>query len=176
MIAALWTLWSQASAAGITVENAATHMVNDFYVVDADIKYQLSDEAIEAITNGVPVTITIEIEIRQPRNYLWDVKIAKIRQRYRVEHHALTGQYLIVNLVNGTRRHFPSIDAAALALGTLEQVPVVKQGRLSPHSTYKASLRARLDLEALPAPLRLIAFFSPSWYLSSGWYRWEFDS
>ena len=32
----------------------------------------------------------------------------------------------------------------------------------------------RAEIEALPAPLRPIAYVSPSWRLSSGWYEWVF--
>jgi hypothetical protein len=37
---------------------------------------------------------------------------------------------------------------------------------------YEGALRARLDIEALPAPLRVFAYLSDDWRLTSEWYTW----
>jgi hypothetical protein len=160
-------------AAGIIIQRATARLVNDVYMVDATIHYQFSQRAIEALANGIALTLIVEIEVRQRRAYLWDPKVATISQRFRLEHHALSKQYVVTNLITDMRRNFPSLDEAIAILGKIEGVPIIEQRLLNPDRSYQARIRARLDIEALPALLQPIAYFSSDWYLSSPWYTWE---
>ena len=46
------------------------------------------------------------------------------------------------------------------------------KGLLATSERYEGALRAWLDIEALPAPLRLLAYLSDDWPLTSEWYTW----
>jgi len=59
-----------------------------------------------------------------------------------------------------TVRRFPLIDA-----------PVLEEGR-----GYDVRLRAVLDEEQFPGPLRLLAFWRRDWSIASDWYRWPLVS
>ena len=39
---------------------------------------------------------------------------------------------------------------------------------------YEASIRLRLDVNALPKPFQVNALASRDWTLQSEWYRWSF--
>ena len=41
-----------------------------------------------------------------------------------------------------------------------------------PAGDYSVDLRVGLDIEALPTPLRPVAYTSLSWRLNSGWTTW----
>ena len=43
---------------------------------------------------------------------------------------------------------------------------------LAAQGEYLVRMRAHLDIETLPAPLRPVAYTSPSWHLNSGWTTW----
>jgi hypothetical protein len=43
---------------------------------------------------------------------------------------------------------------------------------LDSDAAYRGRLRARLDIEALPSPLRPLAYVSPSWHSTGEWYEW----
>jgi hypothetical protein len=40
---------------------------------------------------------------------------------------------------------------------------------------YKIRLRGSLDIESLPTPVRLIAYVSSAWDMSSEWHTWSLD-
>jgi hypothetical protein len=42
---------------------------------------------------------------------------------------------------------------------------------MKPERAISLALKARLDIESLPTPLRALAYVSPEWYLSSRWYK-----
>lgn len=165
---------SPADLPGITINRASLRVENDFYVMDGEMRYNFGDEALKALSNGVPLVFMTEGEIRLERKYLWDITLAKARRNLRLQRHALTGQYLVVNLDTGIQQSFRTLEEAALALGQVERLPVIETHALYPPARYRAGIRVRLDIESLPPPLRLVAYLSPHWRrLSSPWREWE---
>ena len=155
------------------VHEAHTELVNEVYQLDAWIDIRLGEEVVDALQSGVPITIEIDIEVYRPRRYLWNERIASLRQRYRLEYHALSERYLVTNLNTRAQQSYPIRGAAIAAVGVINDLPVLDRKLLTEGKGYMARLRARLDIEALPAPLRVLAYLSPSWRASSTWYAWE---
>ena len=90
-----------------------------------------------------------------------------------MEYHALSRQYLVNNLNSGERRSFPSRNAALDFMGQINGFPLLDQGLLTSNEKYEGALRAALDIESLPAPLRLFTYLSDDWRLTSEWYTWS---
>lgn len=162
-----------ALAGGFVVREAHTDLVDEVYHLDAQIDYKLSDTVLDALENGVPITIEIRIEVYRPREYLWKEEVASLRQRYRLEYHALSQQYLVTNLNTRAQQSYPGRSAAIEAVGAITDLPMLDRRLLKRGEHYMARLRASLDIEALPAPLRLLAYLSSDWRVSSKWYAWE---
>jgi len=162
-----------AAAPGITIEWVSLRAEKNLFLMEGETRYNFSDEALEALSSGVPLNFMIEIEVRQLRNYFWDTTVAEARENLRLEHHALTDQYLVVNLNTDTQRSFRTIEDAARVLGRVEQIPIIEKQFLDPKASYQVRIRVRLDTESLPPPLRLVAHFSSQWWLSSPWYELE---
>ena len=62
---------------------------------------------------------------------------------------------------------------AVEALGTIADFPLLDAYLLEGEKHYMLYVRARLDIEALPSPLRPLAYLSSLWRLESEWYRWQ---
>lgn len=160
-------------AGSIAIDSAESAVVNDMYVVNADVEFAFSDDAIEAIKSGIALYIDVDFRIARERPYLWDPDILTLSRRYQIERHALTDRYVITDLVTDDRRTHDSLEAAIHDLGRIRGVPLAEAGLLEDGKEYWIEVRARLDLESLPAPLRPLAYISPSWRMSSGWYEWK---
>ena len=158
------------------VQRAETSVVNDVYVLNAEIDYRFNDEVLEALENGVPLTLEVDIEILRPRQWMWNETFTSLRQRYRLLYHALTQQYLVKNINSDIQYNFPTQQAAITALGTITDLPLLDKRLLEPGEQYLARMRANLDLESLPTPLRLLAYLSPQWHLDSEWFTWPLQS
>jgi hypothetical protein len=167
---ALWT--AGVSAAGFDIVSAATRLEGGVYRLHARIDYRFSPPALDALHNGVPLTVELEMEVRRRRAWVWDEMVYALTQRFRIEYHTLSQQYLVSNLNSGERRGFPTRSAALQFMGQISEFPLLDQGLLVPGERYEGALRVQLDREALPAPLRLVAYLSDDWRLSSEWYPW----
>ena len=150
-----------------------TKLEEGVYLLDADIDYRFSEESLQALDNGVPLTVQLTIEIERVRNWWLDAEVATLQQRYSLQYHALSHQYLMRNLNSGAFYSYPSYRSGVLALGSLRDFPLLDSKLLLPDSEYKVSMQAELDIEALPSPLRPVAYITPAWRLKSDWYSWS---
>ncbi|MFU8836829.1 MAG: DUF4390 domain-containing protein [Thiohalomonadaceae bacterium] len=161
-------------AAEFRISDVQIRLHSQVYLLDANIDYTFSPEALEALHNGVPLTIRIAINIELPRRWLWNETLANLEQVLRVQYHALSDQYVLLNLNSGARYAYHSRGAALEAMGRLRDFPLLDEPLLSTEQEYLVRLQARLDIESLPSPLRPIAYITPAWRLKSDWYQWSF--
>ena len=161
-----------AKAAGITIDGLAVDYVNGAYYVNADVDYQLSEPALQALRKGVDLTIKVTIAVMRPRGLLWDRAVATEHRFYQLSYHALTDQYSVSYNDGALQQSFPTLSSAVSELGRLRHVPVPLFDRAVREQREYVRLRAVLDIESLPVPLRLLAYVQPAWHHNSGWQRW----
>jgi len=155
------------------VIHARTVLVDQVYRLEASLSYRFSAEALDALRNGVPLTLILDIEVYQPRRYLWENVLADLKQRYQIQYHALSDKYLLRNQNSGSQATFATLDGALASLGDIGEIPIIDAHLLSPGERYMVRVRSRLDIDKLPVPLRLEAYVSTDWWLTSGWYSWD---
>lgn len=159
-------------AAGFDVIEASTRLGDGVYRLNAQIEYSFSEPALDALQNGVPLTIELLMEVRRRRSWVWDETVYSLVQRFRLEYHALSRQYLVHNLNSGERRNFSTRPAALRFMGRIHEFPLLDRSLLASDRRYEGALRAQLALDTLPTPLRLFAYLSEDWQLTSEWYTW----
>lgn len=157
---------------GIIIRHANGLIVNGVYRVDAEIDYQLSEEATQALLHGVSLQMDIEFQVKMKRPWLWNKMIKESMLSYRLEHHPLSGNFLVTNLATGERDQFQNLAGALENLGKISNYPLVTEDRLQPDKNYLVEIRARLNKQALPAPLRPLAYLSSRWHVASPGYEW----
>lgn len=157
------------------VEHATLRPEGESYVADARIDFAFSEDNLEAMRNGVALTVIVDIEVRRERGQWWDETLAVREIRYRIETNVLTGRYRLRNLGDDSARNYRSLEEMMETLGHFDSIPIVAREHLSADAQHTARIRARLDIEALPSPLRPIAYLSPKWRLNSGWVEWRIE-
>ncbi|VAW88743.1 hypothetical protein MNBD_GAMMA17-1339 [hydrothermal vent metagenome] len=170
----LLSLFSNLAVAEVRfdISAAQVNLVDKVYYLNARIDYKLSDKVLEVMHKGVPVVVVLDIEFLRSRKYLWNETVAQLAQRYRLEYHALTQQYLVTNLNSGSQHSFPTLEVALTQLGTVVDLPILDQQLMARKGRYIGLMQASIDVAALPTPLRLRAYFSSDWQLASEWYSW----
>ncbi len=173
----LWCLalspaWAQDPAPGFHVREAHTWVADDVYQLRARIDYVLSAPVSDALINGLPLVIELQVQVVHEYFGVWDQPVASLTQQYQLQYHALTRQYLVRNLNSSDQRSYPTEQAALDALGDIDALPLLDRRLLDEGVRYDGRVRARLDIEALPTPLLLAAYLDSDWRLASEWYRW----
>ena len=157
------------------IKQVETHLVDGVYLLNAQLKTELGEDTLEALYNGVPLTIVMDIEIVKHRDMLWDERIASLQGRYQLQLHALSDHYILKNLNSGATRTFRNLDSAILGLGIISDFPMIDSYLLDPGQEYWVRVRARLDIEALPSPLRPLAYLRSLWDSDTDWYTWPIE-
>jgi hypothetical protein len=167
----LTLVWGvQADEPGFAVLDVYTALKDGVYLLSADIEYRLGERPKEALRSGVPLTVRVTMEVAERRRFLWDRVVATLEQGYRLSYHDLSRQYQVENLNTSVRESFPSVEAALASMGRLRDFPLIDRELLDEDERYLVNLQAELDIEALPAPLRPVAYVSPAWHLGSRWH------
>ncbi len=161
-----------AKDSGVDIANAESSLLGDDYVMSADIDYRLSEQATEALSNGVSLFWTYQFKVQEQRDYVWNATVMEKSFRYGIQYHALLKVYRVRNHNNGTVENFSTLGAALAKLSTLRNYPLVEKAKISDRKNYIASMKITFERDALPLPLRPVAYMNPQWYLSSDWYEW----
>ncbi len=163
------------AAAGILVTRAETRLQDQEYMLNLHMEYNFSPTALEALDNGVPLTIDTHIKIRREGAWIWEENLLDLHQLLLIRYQPLSRLYQVVSLPDGHKQSFVTRAAAVGALGEINGLPLLRQDRLEQDEVYLMHIRVSLDIEALPLPLRPVAYLKPSWDLSSGWTKWPLE-
>ena len=159
-------------AEGFRVLAAETKVKDHVIQLDANLDLKFSEDALEALRSGVPLIVLVNIEIHKDRNWWWDKSIAELEQGYLLLYHALSEKYIIHNLNSGAQNNFASLNSALHSLSNIRNFPLIDKNLLEQDENYYVRMRTYLDIEALPAPMRPIAYISSQWQLESDWFSW----
>lgn len=158
-------------AQGFAINHAEIVLNEKVYHLNASLDFDFSSDVLEAINNGVPLVLELIIEILEPRRYWYDDEVASLEQRYQLQFHALTEQYIVINLNSGAQYTFFSLSAALQKIGNVNNLPIIDEQLLQDKNTenYYARIRTTLGFDNLPVPLKLDAWTSRSWWLGTDW-------
>lgn len=156
------------------VRSGEVSLHDGIYRLNAAIDFNLSPAAEDALESGVPLTFELRIELVRPRRFWLDETVAHLTQRYRIRFHALSQRYVLTDLNTDESQNFSSSYSALSAMGAVRSLPIIDRDLLDSDKKYELWLRAGLDVDDLPPPLRTGAYLSPQWRLLSEWYVWRF--
>jgi len=157
------------------IRSASSRLSDGVWFATTRIDLRLSDDALEALENGIALTIQLQIEVTRVRRFWTDQKVASLKQDYQLSYQPLSERYVVKNLNSGEQNSFATLFSALNSMGRIVDLPLIDAAILESEATYEIAMRAVLDQDTLPGPLRLIAFWSEGFRLVSDWYRWKLE-
>ena len=167
-------LSSWSSDGSVTFDSVALSLSEDGRILlDATIVYDLNDTVAEALENGVPLTFETHVEMRRAGAWMWESDVVEHRLRTVLRYRPLSGMYELRKLGGGDGLSFATRDAALRTLGRIIGMPVTERDRLDLDQDYIVRIDSRLDREALPLPIRPLAYVKRAWSLESDAWEWQ---
>ncbi len=141
-----------------------------YQIIHAQLQQEivLSREAIDALDHGVPLTVTLDLELRDAQNL---ALLTEQQLRYVIRYLPLSEHYQLSGPEPMRVQTFPRLRHALAALADLKVE--MSTGALAP-GPYEVRTRLRLDNARMPAPMRLPALLSVQWHHNSEWSTWPF--
>lgn len=154
------------------VRTAYVQLVGGVYFLSARLHLPLDARMRAALTDGVALTLELEIDVSGARRFWTNETVASLVQRYQLQYHAVSERYLVRNLNSGEQNSFPTLDAAVEHLTRISGLPVLDHALIRKDRRYEFSLRARLDVGDMPYALRMLMFWVDDFHRESEWYTW----
>ena len=157
------------------VRSATTEVVAGVHTLDARLQLVLSSEAPAALESGVTLTIEAQLQVIRSRRFYIDDIEAELTIRHELEYRPLSQRYIVKNLNSGDQDSFATLYSALNSLGRIQGLPIIDDALLSSDRPYRLRLRAMLNTQQYPAPLRLLFFWRGQWQLQSEWFEWSLE-
>ena len=158
------------------IRHAESRLYQGVWLVTALIDFRMSEEALAALDNGVVLTFELQFRLDRVRRFWVDKKTATLEQRFELSYQPLSERYVVHNLNSGEQNSYATLFSALNAMGRIVDLPIIDASLLGAGESYELALRAVLDQNTLPGPLRLIAFWSSGFRLESDWYIWTLNA
>jgi hypothetical protein len=178
LLGALWlpALFDAATAADSNppfgVRTAYVQLVENVYLLSARLHLPLNDHLREAVKDGVPLKLGVELEVNGSRRFWLNEGVASLRQMYQLQYDAVSDRYLVRSLNSGEQTSFPTLDDALEQMTQISGLPVLDRALIEPGRRYEFNLRVVRDLGDIPQTLRVLMFWTDDWHRVSEWYTW----
>lgn len=154
------------------VRNAFAEPVDGVWQLHAILEMGLTDEAREALGEGIPLTLVLEVEITVERRFLPDADVAELTQRWRLAYDALSERYVVTNLNSRAQATYLTLEEALDGLAHVRGLPLVDAALLREGRRHDISVRAAVEIGGLPDAVKFLIFWR-DWTRTSEWYTWS---
>ena len=129
----------------------------------------LSDEARDALTHGVPLTLELELRLRSANS---QTRVASVSNSYEISYLPLIDQYQLAFSDDTPVRTFPRLRHV---LSELSRLSISVTTGALPAGDYELLARMHLDQNSMPPPMRLPVLLSSKWRHDSSWSAWPLE-
>jgi len=174
LFSALLSLFASVSSAGITLSEPKLYESDSRIWVNVEFNYELGNEVIDAMKNGIPLVFHAEYRIEEMKP-LWEENpiTHTIEHRFILSYREFTNRYYLISLQNNTHGTYDNLSDALARMERRHTALNIDRNTLERNSNYQARVRASLDGSALPGLIRpylYTPYLWPQWKLDSGWH------
>lgn len=173
LLAAVLLPPSAHAAEGVEIEHAGLENTDEGYRLSLAFSFELTRGLEDAVTRGIPLYFTTEVQISRPRWYWFDDKTINTSQTIRISYNVLTHQYHAA-ISGRLQQSFSTLDDALSLVRTPSHWVVAEKGALRRGEKYKVAVRMGLDVARLPKPFQVHALNSSDWRFSSDWTQFSY--
>ncbi|MGO9443292.1 MAG: DUF4390 domain-containing protein [Thiobacillaceae bacterium] len=159
------------AADGIEVRSAELKLVDDAYVLNADISVNLHRQLEVALKKGLVLHFQTDFELDRPRSWWFAESITDATRTSILSYHLLLRRYYLET--NYALKTYDTLAEALEALGHIDGWQVAEKKMLDPTESYRGELRLRLDLSKLPEAIQMNALADGKWQAEGTWYVWK---
>jgi hypothetical protein len=157
------------------VRSADLELNGGVYHLNARLDLPISDAVRRGLAEGVPLSLTLDIDIERIRQLLPNSRVAELTQRYHLQYNAVSAHYVLRNDNSGQQESFGTLDEAIEHLSEVHNLPVLDKSLIARDRRYEANVRGKVDFGTVPFTLRLLMFWVSDWHRESDWYAWTFQ-
>ena len=154
----------------ILITTSKTHLL-----LFCTIKNSFTEEMIEGVRNGIPITFTFLVELEKIKKNWFDVKLVEKTIQHTLTYDPLKEEYQILipernNKFVTTR----SVEKARELMTELSGIKIIERSDLVPDAPYALHVKAKLAEKTLPMNMHYVVPFISLWDFETDWRTIEF--
>lgn len=151
------------------IKRVDTQWTNGQAYVSSEQELALSNEAHEALIHGVPLTLELELLLRNTSS---QVRVGSDTKQYEIRYLPMSEHYQLVQVGSVGIKTFPRLRHV---LAELSRIRLSFETGLLPAGDYELMARISLDQSTMPPPMRLPVLLSSNWHHDSSWSSWPLE-
>ncbi|MFT5276049.1 MAG: hypothetical protein ACI9J2_002590 [Saprospiraceae bacterium] len=176
LIANILLLSSVLQAGEFIVKEASAQLTETQLQSNAVFDLRLNNTVNEALHNGIPITLSTRLSLFRKRLLIWNENIATWQQKHVISYHSLSDRYQLNSSHSDGTRSYASIGEVLNQIESFSLTSeLIRQTMPSSTRGYQLKLLIRLDIEALPPALRIVAYASSTWRIKSPARVWSIE-
>lgn len=169
MLIALAGCQSAADDNRFVINRVDSQWTNGQVKVNSEQKLSLSNEAREALIHGVPLTLELELLLRNTGS---QVRVGSDTRLYEISYLPMSEHYQLAQVGSAGIKTFPRLRHV---LAELSQIRLSFETGVLPAGDYELMARISLDQSTMPPPMRLPMLLSSNWHHDSSWSSWPLE-
>jgi len=157
------------------IRSADLELRDGVYHLNARLDLPISDAVRRGLTEGVPLSLELDLDIKRVRQLLPNSSVAELTQRYHLQYNAVSARYILRNDNSGQQQSLGTIDEAIEHLSEVHSLPALDKALIARDRRYEANVRAKIDFGSVPFTMRLLMFWVSDWHRECDWYAWTFQ-
>jgi hypothetical protein len=157
------------------VRSADLELKDGVYHLNARLDLPISDAVRRGLTEGVPLSLELDLDIKRVRQLLPNSSVAELTQRYHLQYNAVSARYILRNDNSGQQESLGTVDEAMEHLSEVHSLPALDKALIARDRRYEANVRAKIDFGTVPFTMRLLMFWVSDWHRECDWYAWTFQ-
>lgn len=157
------------------IKTAGFTIRDTLLLLDSAIEINLPNYINKAIDQGFAVPLMFEVEVRIYSKYWWDEKRLSLKQQYQLHFLPMLESYAVYDVNANQRLYFNSRQAAVQYLKVIHAYPMFDINNINRLGRVYMRMRAGIDVDELPLPLKSSSIWDNDWTLQSDWFEWKID-
>src|ERR1700748_3106408 len=126
------------------VRSADLEFRDGVYHLNARLDLPISEAVRRGLTDGVPLSLELDLDIERVRQLLPNSRVAELTQHYHLQYNAVSATYILRNDNSGLQESVGGIDAAIERMSEIRNLPVLDKSLIATDRRYEASVRAKI--------------------------------
>jgi len=154
------------------IRNAYVELVNGSWQLDVRLDLALAQAAQQAFQEGVPLTLSLEVEATVERRLLLDEDVVSMTREWQLAYDAIAERFVVTDRATGAHVSHATLAEALEALSRISGITIADTASLPEGQRFDMRVRATVEIGDLPAAVRMLLFWK-SWSRTTEWYAWK---
>lgn len=159
-------------ASRFEIRNAFVELVDGDWQLHVRLDLALSDAALKAFDEGVPLELALEAVATIPRPFLPNEVAVARERRWQLAHDAIADRFVVTDADSGEQVSHATQEEALASLARIAGMRFAGVDQLAADRRFNMRVRATVEIGDLPAAVKFLLFWK-SWSRSTDWYAWK---